>query len=136
MSSTMTHATPSPCVCGGSAKIMRRLITREYSVGCGRDGCHAATPDFADEPTALRAWNAMQAAVQEGVVGMVPLRWKGEQLMAGACELGTIENDYSGDECFLGYYGRTTCDGELFESDTLATEEAARAALLAHVMGE
>ena len=124
----MTHATPSPCVCGGSAKIMRRLITREYSVGCGRDGCGAATPDFADEPTALRAWNAMQAAVQEGVVGMVPLRWKGEALYANKICFGQLWKNQAENWIWGGLHS-----AGLHAADT---RESARAALLAHVMGE
>lgn len=53
----------APCVCGGSAEMMRGLITEEFFVRCERAICRAATPYFADEPTAIRVWNSMQQAV-------------------------------------------------------------------------
>ena len=66
----MTHATPSPCVCGGKPQtrhfpvsLIRAPIC--YWVTCEKRACSAATPEFADEPTALRAWNAMQTAARE-----------------------------------------------------------------------
>ena len=139
--------TPSilPCVCGGSAEMMRRLITRKFFlttrkffVRCDRAICRAATSYFADKPTAIRVWNSMQQAAQSDCVGTVPLRWDKDDLMLGDINIGTIEREYHGAAGAKVYSQTRDEDEPRFCSDLYAEadEAAARAALVAYVMGE
>ena len=123
----MTHPTPKPCPCGGGVPHLGRL-NRQFWWECDR--CSARTIMCPDPATALRVWNASVDAADPECTPTVPLFWEinevDDALHAGTIQIGSVHESERGwrYECLLGS-----------PSTTYNTREAARAALLAHVMG-
>ena len=88
--------------------------------------CAAATPRCPAPEAAANCWNAMQMSLEEGVVGMAPLRWHVLELRLGSNVVGRVFS-YDG-----AWASKSTTEPHYFR--TFDTREQAEAALLAHVM--
>ena len=111
--------TLKPCACG----YVEEPEWKGHRFQCGR--CAAKTPCCPTPEAAARCWNAMQMSLEEGVVGMVPLRWRKTALFARVIPVGRI--------------GKNVTEWLVFDHlgtflKPCPTREQAEAALLAHVM--